>query len=350
MDKVISKKALDDMISELVQNCQVFAPVTHDGIKLYRAIKNPEQINWYDGNCHRPPKELFFPVNEPIITFRQTQKGVKIEAIENHKKKRVLIGARPCDVHALKIMDNVFRWDLEDELYFALRQNTLIIGLACLEPDPYCFCTATNLSPFDETGSDILLTDVGQGLYHARIISEKGKTFLEMFKEHFKEITPDHAKKRDTLEVDLIARMPKPLPISVIKSWLDKNFEHPIWQELSLGCIGCGTCAYLCPTCHCFDLVDETKGYIGQRCRNWDSCAFSHFTQMAAHQPRPMQWQRLRQRVLHKFKYFIDRFSDLACVGCGRCRALCPGGKDILQIIQIIQNQINMSNAKIKIK
>jgi Fe-S oxidoreductase len=46
---------------------------------------------------------------------------------------------------------------------------------------------------------------------------------------------------------------------------------------------------------------------------------------------------------MHKFKYFIDKFSNPACVGCGRCRALCPAGKDILQVIRSIENQMNMA-------
>ena len=40
-------------------------------------------------------------------------------------------------------------------------------------------------------------------------------------------------------------------------------FEHPFWVENSLRCIGCGACAYVCPTCACFDIQDETRGKTG---------------------------------------------------------------------------------------
>ncbi|MGA1841805.1 MAG: 4Fe-4S dicluster domain-containing protein [bacterium] len=349
MDKLISKKDLENIITKMIQNINVFAPVNQDGVKVYKKIDNHDQIIWDSANCHCPPKELFFPVTEPIFFYKKINKGIKIEKIRNHNKKRVIIGIRPCDAYALHIMDNVFTWDYKDELYLTLRQNTVIIGLSCLKPDPFCFCTATHLSPFEEKGSDILLTDLDSGIYHARIITEKGKDLVERFKDNFKDITPELELKRDTLAAELISKMPAPLPVSDIKSWLDKNFDNPIWEKLAPSCLGCGTCAYLCPTCHCFDLVDESRGYSGERRRNWDSCAFDHFTKMAAHQPRSLQWQRFRQRIMHKFKYFMDKFSYHACVGCGRCRTLCPAGMDILQIIRSIQNQTELSKSEPKI-
>jgi len=343
MDKLISQKDLDSIITKLTNNYQVFAPVNQDGIKVYKNIESQSQIIWGNENCHRSLKELFFPITEPILYYKKTHQGIKIKTIRNHNRKRIIIGVRPCDAYALYIMDNVFTWDYKDELYLTLRQNTVIISLSCPKPEPFCFCTAINLSPFEEKGSDILLSDLGSGLYHARVITEKGMEFMGGFNEFFKDITPEQELKRETLVKTINSKMPAPFPISDIKAWLDKNFDNPIWEKLALGCLGCGTCAYLCPTCHCFDLTDESKGYSGQRRRNWDSCAFDHFTKMAAHQPRSLQWQRFRQRVMHKFKYFIDKFSRHACVGCGRCRALCPAGIDILGTIRSIQNEMELS-------
>lgn len=346
METLISKRDLEGIISQIVQDSQVFAPVIQDGIKTYRMIAHHEQINWGDGNCHRSPKEFFFPMTEPIFGFTQARDGVKIEPIENHSKKRVLIGVRPCDAFALYILDRVFSWDYEDELYLTLRKNTVIIGLACVKPEPFCFCTATHISPFEERGSDILLTDLGNDTFHAKVITQRGEQFLKPFTKYCKDVPADVALKRETMIKEVVSHMPPPLPLAEIKSWMDLHFDHPLWEELAAGCLGCGTCAYLCPTCHCFDLTDETTGYAGQRMRNWDSCAFDHFTKMAAHQPRIFQWQRFRQRVMHKFKYYIDKFSHLACVGCGRCRALCPAGKDIVQVLGEIRKQMDISQSE----
>jgi ferredoxin len=40
---------------------------------------------------------------------------------------------------------------------------------------------------------------------------------------------------------------------------------------------------------------------------------------------------------MHKFKYYVDRFGSIACVGCGRCIEVCPVGVDLTEILQKIQ-------------
>ena len=72
----------------------------------------------------------------------------------------------------------------------------------------------------------------------------------------------------------------------------------------------------------------------GQRRRNWDCCSFSLFTRHASgHNPRPTQAARYRQRVMHKFKYFPERFGTIACVGCGRCLRACRVGQNLVSLL-----------------
>jgi sulfhydrogenase subunit beta (sulfur reductase) len=123
-------------------------------------------------------------------------------------------------------------------------------------------------------------------------------------------------------------------PAKAIKPILDRIFEHPFWDTIHARCLKCGTCTYLCPTCHCFDISDETKGSDGVRIRSWDSCQYPLFTKMASgHNPRTSQKERWRQRVMHKFRYYVDNFGAVSCVGCGRCVMLCPVNIDIRKII-----------------
>ena len=58
----------------------------------------------------------------------------------------------------------------------------------------------------------------------------------------------------------------------------------------------------------------------------------------AGHQRRTTQEQRFRQRIMHKFKYFVDLFQRVACVGCGRCRSLCPVGIDLVEVLETIHD------------
>jgi len=103
------------------------------------------------------------------------------------------------------------------------------------------------------------------------------------------------------------------------------KFENPVWLEQSLRCLGCGACAFVCPTCVCFDIQDEADTRGGQRLRAWDSCGLRLFTLHASgHNPRSKQSQRWRQRIYHKFAYYPDRWGTLGCVGCGKCSRACP--------------------------
>jgi ferredoxin len=92
-----------------------------------------------------------------------------------------------------------------------------------------------------------------------------------------------------------------------------------------LRCLGCGACAYTCPTCHCFDIVDEGNAAGGARVKNWDSCQFPMFTMHASgHNPRSTQGQRQRQRIQHKFRIYPEKFGETLCTGCGNCTRNCP--------------------------
>ena len=130
------------------------------------------------------------------------------------------------------------------------------------------------------------------------------------------------------------------IEIDGLKEKLDRSFENPIWQELTEKCLGCGVCTYLCPTCHCFDIVDETHASTGQRMRTWDSCQFPQFTlQASGVNPRATVKERFRQRVMHKFSYMIESYEQIGCVGCGRCVTECPVNLDIRHVVNSISKQ-----------
>ena len=71
--------------------------------------------------------------------------------------------------------------------------------------------------------------------------------------------------------------------------------------------------------------------------RHWDSCQMALFTHHASgHNPRPSGKERMRQRVMHKFDYFVSNYGDEACVGCGRCVRECPVNMDIRSVLEAI--------------
>jgi ferredoxin len=85
--------------------------------------------------------------------------------------------------------------------------------------------------------------------------------------------------------------------------------------------------------------VDEPDGVDrGVRRRNWDTCQTGRFTVHASgHNPRSNQDARYRQRVLHKFSIYPERFGEILCTGCGRCTRACPSGMDIAEVLAAVQ-------------
>jgi ferredoxin len=123
-----------------------------------------------------------------------------------------------------------------------------------------------------------------------------------------------------------------------MKEKLDGIFEEEVWETITNNCLGCGACTYLCPTCHCFDITDETNGKgDGIRIRTWDSCQYPLFTLHASgHNPRVNKKQRMRQRLMHKFSYTVEKNDAIFCVGCGRCVIHCPVNLDIREMLQTL--------------
>jgi ferredoxin len=123
--------------------------------------------------------------------------------------------------------------------------------------------------------------------------------------------------------------------LAKLPDWLAANYDHALWKTVSLRCHGCGACASVCSTCHCFDIVDEhDKLGIGTRRRNWDTCQSAKFTTHSlGHNPRATQTERFRQRVMHKFAIYPRRFKAISCTGCGRCARTCAAGTNLPEIL-----------------
>jgi len=248
----------------------------------------------------------------------------------------VLLNVRPCDARSFVLLDMLFDQEkYSDAYYVAKRKNTTVVVNACVEPaSKSCFCASVGLSPTDGDGADVLMTDTGDE-YLVEFITPKGEDLLDCFGGVDAGADADDKAKaaRDKARKMVDAS----IPVQAIKPILDANYENPIWESIAQKCLACGTCTYLCPTCHCFDISDEVKGDDGIRIRNWDSCMYPLFTkETSGHNPRPAQKARWRQRTMHKFKYFVDNFNALLCVGCGRCVANCPVNIDIREVIKDI--------------
>jgi sulfhydrogenase subunit beta (sulfur reductase) len=247
------------------------------------------------------------------------------------------VGIRPCDAHAFQIVKvNFDNPEYRDPWWVRRFESTTLVGLGCNAPRSTCFCTSVGGGPFSEKGLDALLYDLGERVL-AKALTNKGEELLEKMGGSS---APDFARK----EAENLARSAREMVAAGVSTGklgdkvTNELFEAPFWEEVAFACINCGTCTYLCPTCWCFDIQDEASGKAGDRIRNWDSCMFPLFTlHGSGHNPREMKVQRVRQRFMHKLKYYVDRYHDgVQCSGCGRCVRYCPVNIDIRKVANLM--------------
>jgi ferredoxin len=309
----------------IAQGIRVAGPQRAGGRVLYLPLNDAANL-LLDGFIHpaNSAKEFLLPKTETLYGYRVEGHDIKLVEEAEAETPQILLAVRPCDVAAFPFLDHIFNWDYADEPYNQRRRNTAIVALSCSTHDANCFCTSVGLGPASERGADVLLVPLTGDTLEVRCVTEKGRSLFA-------------GKTKSDNVAAMSAAGPAPrFAAEAVRKFSAANFEHPLWAEHALACVGCGACAHTCPTCHCFDIVDEHSA----RVRNWDSCQFSLFTLHASgHNPRPDQGSRQRQRILHKFSIYPDKFGEILCTGCGNCTRHCPAGLGVLPLLIAIEHE-----------
>ncbi len=338
--KLLAKDRLKTWLGKL-QNYRIFAPVQHENYSEFAEIQDISTISeiFLDlFNTTISPKDFILPQTECMFGFNTNKKSPEIMTCRNDDEatpNRLVLGIRPCDSLAIAALDCTFDTEFKDTYYLSNRNRTVLIGLACQEPDENCFCTSVGSDPHDGSALDIMLVDLGDS-YLFKIYTEKGQQLIDANKDNslFEMPSDDDLKTGDDLSKDARAKITRKMATAGKPEKLSGLFESGYWDAISKKCLGCGICTYLCPTCYCFDITDEKWGTKGERVRTWDSCMYPEYTAHASgYNPRPARMNRMRNRVYHKFKYYPDLHDKFGCVGCGRCISYCPVNVDIIDII-----------------
>ncbi|MBM3187476.1 MAG: 4Fe-4S ferredoxin [Chloroflexi bacterium] len=334
---MLPKSELSAFVAELMADRRVIAPVERDTELRFDVVEDPEQVNLAYRNTGKTPKAVFFPQVETLIRFaRERDRFDRIEAVPLDTTPTVLLGVRPCDARSFLFLDRIFaQGRYLDPYYLARRQHTMVVSLACDHPRQTCFCHAFESGPYDRAGADILMREAGDA-YLVEAITERGAELLDGMS--LATADAGHLARAKEIEENAVSRLQPMAPIAGIESALAELFDSGLWAEVSEKCLACGTCTYVCPACHCFNIEDKLYARDGERVRAWDSCMYPTFTLHASgHNPRPDQAARWRQRMMHKFEYLPRNVDAYGCVGCGRCILSCPVRLDIRQVIARVQ-------------
>ncbi len=335
--KCLAKDKFSELVEKFTKEQDVFAPIAQGLEVKWSLIDDSSKILFDFKNTSMSPKGLFFPQTECLFEFNNNKDAEDAFILKETSplvKKRTLLNIRPCDARAFSILDKVFMKD-EDSLdvyWKDKRDKTILIGLACTNPCSTCFCTQVNSSPFGEDGLDVLMIDLGDKVV-LKDVTDKGEEILKGLED----ASDEDIKKVEELKKEAESKINANLSMdNILSREVLEVYEDPFWDRLYETCLNCGACTFYCPTCHCFDIQDETKGDYGRRVRNWDTCMSWLFTQHASgHNPRGTKKHRVRQRFMHKFKYMpIKLDGDIGCVGCGRCIQVCPVNIDVRDVIK----------------
>lgn len=350
--KFLKTESVLPLIEALAEDHRVLVPVSQGPSVVFK----PYSKNAAPCFCYMPTisaKEAIFPRHETLMTFKN------IHDSDNPERntltltetlpagKRVVFGDRPCGARGKLVFDRVYVTDdVTDPYYRQRRENTLTVTIACQAPETTCFCHFVGGGPADAAGSDVLLVPVAGG-YVAEAHSEEGKALLDL--EAFEQPDQERLSEADLAVKGAMEKLSDPEDLASAREKLVALFDNDeFWEEMSAKCLGCGACTYLCPTCYCFNITDDTVGDVGKRIRSWDSCMQAHFTlEASGHNPRSAKANRLKNRVGHKFSYYPELHGGMmACCGCGRCIKSCPVAVDIRRIVksaQEFENEVSKS-------
>jgi sulfhydrogenase subunit beta (sulfur reductase) len=328
---VIFEPDLQAWVQGLLRRAEVIAPRAAYGSDVtYDVVTSPAEVAWDYSTSVTPLKRFLFPQHDSL--FRWESNGGDLTLAPTYDEtERVFLAVRPCDVSGVRFLDRVFSRDREDVYYLARRQRSTLIALACTEPGPNCFCVCAHAGPFLEDGYDLQLTHLPP-YYLAEVGSAKGARLVRdagLFSEAPAEVI--RARQEEAEAVRERFGEDTAYFAAALRKVTFNRVPDELWEQLGARCLGCGGCAFVCPTCTCFTTADANGGAGGERDRLWDSCLYEAYTlEASGHNPRGERKHRVKARFFHKLSYqFTLRAETHGCVGCGRCITACLGGNDM---------------------
>ena len=294
-------------------------------------------------NPYYPPKRFVLPHIERLFKVRRRDGELQIEPTVA-EPKLAIFGIRSCDIAGIAHLDRFYLGrDYRDVYYERRRKNLFLVNMVCTDAErdlsDECFCVCADTGPAARDHFDLQLMDLG-GEFMAVAGSPAGEAMLA--DRLFRPGTPAHLEQRRAILGDVRKRF-KTNP-----SWFSATVRYvsqgkileKTWEEIGNRCLECGGCTYVCPACTCFTVSDRQAGPDEiERVRIWDSCALGGFTRMAGgHNPRKAVHDRRNRRFFRKLAHhFIQRELSMACVGCGRCVAVCHGDVGMPSVVEMIR-------------
>lgn len=338
----------EDFISALGKDYRVFGPV----------VKEPssKETDYSYNGLSASGKFVFnaYRTTEPLKSFFTHPKEVVAEYFNKNKSpaepvKTVIFGIKSCDLAAHRVQDFVFLEGTdEDSLYRLRKENTILISSDCTDFKEVCHCLSWEIMPYPTEGFDLNLSPLDSG-YLVEAGSGKGEGLIQQHKEFFVKAGEKDKATVNTKRENLVSRLKRHLAPQnlvskdIVQRLVKEGYSLDTWKQFMLTCVECGGCNLICDTCHCFLLADKKEGLENKKVRAWDSCLYANYARVAGGaNPLKTRTQRLRNRFMKKFDFFVDSLGSPACCGCGRCIEVCPGKIDIREVLKDLATKLNV--------
>lgn len=339
---VLKKENLDAFISSLAQTQKVVAPVSL-GYKnfSFQNVTSAKDIAIRYIPTILPPKKYFLPTGETLAAYDKGKNS--LNAVLEYEKM-VIFGVHTCDLAGIQCLNMVFSDKPKDINYIVRKNKIAIIGLECNEYcDEYASCHVVN-NHLPNGGYDLFFTDLGDTfVVHINTmlgdeLVDKAGVLKAADDQTLKSLELLRAKKQEIFKNEVNVRH------DALKLLFNRHaLQSKVWDELDKRCLACGNCTNVCPTCYCFDIIDESNLDLnsGLRYRRWDSCQSEPFAKVAGNENfRQERGQRQRHRYLRKFRYPVDKYSRYFCTGCGRCSRTCMADISLKETINDLAREI----------
>lgn len=361
----IKKPDLSYLFSEIKKTHTVVGPKIRDGVLtlssidsgdlpagytdrqaagMYRLVKSDKTEIFAYSSGFDSFKKFLNPPYAELFSYKASKNTFLTASLISHHTPYAFFGIRACDRAALKLYDRVFLEGVNREpCYESLRHNLLIIAVNCVYPGDNCFCLSTGTGPELRDGYDLLITELKDSLL-LESGSQAGSKIMKSLP--LTAVTDADIQEKASRLENSRKIFKKSVNLDGLPALIYRNFEHPVWQDISERDLECGNCTQVCPTCFCTSSYDsiELKGILkrfssmsGKKVKKWDSCFSRNFARVHGGNFRTTRRARYRHWFAHKLAYCFEQFGLPGCVGCGRCITWCPAGIDITQELEALR-------------
>ncbi len=339
---ILKKENFDSFIKVIMKQKRLVGPVKK-GLKSYsfQDIHDSSEIALNYIPTILPPKKYFMPQEETFLQYDKSG-GENTQGIIEYDDI-IIFGVHTCDLAGIQALNVVFQEPPKDLNYLYKKNHITIIGLECNDYcDEHASCALMN-NHIPTGGYDLFFTDL-QDYFFVHINTDEGEKIVKSAgcfdraeSHHHKALQDLREKKKEIFKREVDVKLED------ISRIFDRAYNCSVWEKLGEKCLACGNCTNVCPTCYCFDVIDELNLDLntGRRYRVWDSCQAQPFARIAGDEnTRENRSERQRHRFFRKFNYQNDKYFRYFCTGCGRCSRTCMAGIDLKETLNEIIKEV----------